>query len=80
VYMTASTLNITGNTTFRKNNAEYYGRSIYVWKTTLNLVTYRVEINSKYADCSSHTFLFMNNSAEILGGAVYTLDSTLTFE
>ena len=73
-------MNITGNTTFKKNKAEYYGGSIYTWKTTLNLVTYRVDRNSKYADCSSHTLLFMNNSAKFLGGAVYTSDSTLTFE
>jgi len=77
-----STLNITGKTLLRSNNVEYCGGSIYALKATVNIVGCR--INSKfgkhYGDCSSCSSLFMHNSAQFFGGAMCTLDSTLTFK
>ena len=62
-------------------SAKYRGGSIYTLTTVLNIAGSRVDSSSVkyYEDCSIKS-LFMHNSAEILGGAVYTLDSTLTFE
>ena len=77
-----STLNITGKTVFRKNNFEYCGGSIYALKATVNIVGCRMDgkFRKYYGDCNSCTALFMYNSAQFFGGAVCTLDSTLTFE
>ena len=78
-----STLTITGITAFIYNNAKYRGGSIYIWIAILNIVGYSIDSSTGkfYGDCNgSCTLLFMDNSAEFFGGAVYTLDSTINIE
>ena len=76
-----STLNFTGNTTFRSNLA-ILGGGIYTRKCILDVTeNSRGNITGKdRGDNNSFTLVFMDNSALIHGGAVYTKDSILHFE
>ena len=76
-----STLNFTGNTTFR-NNLAALGGGIYTRKCILDFAeNCRGNITGKdNGDCNSSTLVFLDNSAQIHGGAVYTKDSILSFE
>ena len=76
-----STLNFIGNTTFRGNLA-ILGGGIYTRKCILDVTEKRTgNITGKDSGgYNSLTLVFMDNSALIHGGAVYTKDSILSFE
>ena len=77
------TLNFIGNTTFRGNQA-IPGGAIYTRKCILNVAeNSRDNFNIMGKDSggyNSFTLVFMNNSALIHGGALYTKDSIFSFE
>ena len=76
VYVLYSTLNLIGSSTFRKNSAGI-GGGIYATVSTLSIIR-----NSGNYSGAGHlcTSVFMNNSARIHGGALYTEDSALSFQ
>ena len=76
VYVVYSTLNLIGSSTFRKNSAGI-GGGIYATVSTLSIIR-----NSGNYSGAGHlcTSIFMNNSARIHGGALYTEDSALCFQ
>ena len=76
-----STLNFIGNTTFSDNSA-ILGGAIYTRKCILD-ISKNSRDNTTGKDSggyNSFTLVFMDNSALIHGGAVYTKDSILSFE
>jgi len=73
-----STLNFIGITTFRENPAILDG-GIFARKSILGISGDNITGKSS-GDYNSFTSVFMDNSALIHGGAVYTKDSVLCFE
>ena len=74
-----STLNFSGNTTFR-NNSALLGGGIYTRKCILDIAeNSRDNIMGKDSG-GYNSIVFMDNSALIHGGAVYTKDSILSVE
>ena len=76
-----STLNFTGNTSFRDNTA-ILGGGICTSKCILGITEDSTDniMEKDSGGYNSFTFVFMDNSALVHGGAVYTKDSTLKFE
>ena len=76
-YAWYSILNLVGNNTFVGNSARS-GGGINTKGSTLKITA---NMFGEYSgSCDFSTLLFMDNSAHIHGGAVYTEDSTLTFQ
>ena len=76
-----STMNFTGNTAFGSNTA-ILGGALYTRKCILNIAENSSD-NTTGKDSGGYnslTLVFMDNSALIHGGAVYTKDSILSFE
>ena len=73
-----STLNFTGNATFRDNSALFAG-GICIFTSTMNIAENKV-IGTCSGGYNSFTSLFIDNSAQIHGGAIYASDSTLNFD
>ena len=65
-----STLNFAGNNTFWNNSAKY-GGGIHAKRSVLSIAE---NVHGEYSGCA-----FVNNSALIHGGAVYSDSSTLSF-
>ena len=76
-----STLNFTGNANFR-NNSALFGGGICIFTSVLDIAENRGDnITGTCHECyHSFTLIFIENSATIPGGAVYTTDSTLNFD
>ena len=75
---TYSTLRVTGNCVFRKNSAKRFGGGIKIFRySTIEFTTTNIWTNGSYSSC---TVCFTENSALIHGGAIYTADSTLSFQ
>ena len=78
-YAGYSTVDLTGNSTFRSNSARTSGGGFYAKGSFLKIATHNIVKYSKYS-CSTDTSLFISNLALIHGGAIHTIDSTLSFE
>ena len=83
VYAWYSTLELAGNSTFKNNSATAFGGGFYTKRSILkfagNTTGYNTEKHSG-SSCTSDTAVFISNLASVHGGAMYTGDSTLSFE
>jgi len=76
-----STLTITGGSSFSDNTAGS-GGGIFALSSTLKVAGKSMEnVTRKFSrSCNTFTSVFMDNSAQLHGGGLYTENSTLLFE
>ena len=76
-----SAFNLTSNITVGNNSATTSGGGFYAKSSTLKFATTDDDTGPyRGGSCSSDTSVFISNSVSVHGGAMYTGDSTLSFE